>query len=344
MRAGALWAFFRKDLEDATRSHTLLLVLLAPVILSVFFVNSFGEKDFRPPKVALYAAEPSRLETALKARESLELEVVDSTESARQAVLERRACLALVVDKGFDKALEAGDYPVLTLVTDPAEVARVALAREALRSALRDMVYQEMPADIRIEKLGEVSEWGSGAGATMLPTWVVFTALSGLMVASSSMIEEKVSGTLPQVLTAPVTMVEVVVGKVGAGWLLASVSAVLVLILNRAPAGPGVLLLIAVGCLALSAVGVLIGLMTANLSAANAATSALFMLLFIPVALAEFSRVMARVAVLSPAYYLQQGVARGLVGQGVGYELVVLTSVAALIMVAATWWLRGHRI
>ncbi len=341
VRGHALWAFFRKDLEDALRSQTLLFVLVAPVILSIFFVQSFGKKDFRPPKMALYAAESTRLERALQTRESIELEVVESEEEARRAVQDRRVSLAVLVDSGFDRSLEAGEYPVLRLLTDPAEVARVALGREALRSALRDMVYQEMPADIRVEKLGLSSDW---AGSTMLPTWVVFTALSGLMVASSSMIEEKVSGTLPQVLTAPVTMVEVVVGKVGAGWLLATVSTALVLILNRAPAGLGVLTLIAVGCLALAAVGVLIGLTTANLSAANAATSALFMLLFIPVALAEFSRVMAKVACWSPAYYLQRGVARGLAGQSVGYELVVLTSVAVSIFVAAAWWLRRQRI
>ena len=158
------------------------------------------------------------------------------------------------------------------------------------------------------------------------------------------MIEEKVTGTLAQVLTAPVTMVEVVVGKVGAGWLLATVSTVLVLILNRAPAGLGTLTLIAIGCLTLAAVGVLIGLVTANLSAANAATSALFMLLFIPVALAEFSQVMERVAIYSPAYYLQKGVAKGLAGQQVGYELTVLSAVAIAIFVVAAWWLQKRRI
>ena len=156
-RPAALWAFFRKDLEDALRSQTLLFVLVAPVLLSLFFVQSFGKKDFRPPRLAFHSERAdSPLAAALSRRDSLRVELCQSEAQARKLVEDHKAVLAVLVSEDFEAALARDDYPILTLVTDPAQPARVAVARESLRGALRDMLEQEIPVDIRVNRWARV--------------------------------------------------------------------------------------------------------------------------------------------------------------------------------------------
>lgn len=307
---GAIAAILVKDLEDAVRSHTLVLVLVGPVILSVFFTRSFSDKDLRRPELALFDPGRSGLARVLRASDLVRLREVSSAESGRQLVENGELAAFLVVSQGFDEELLADEFPRLDLTVDETASGKVALIREAVRAALREQVGQEIPADIRVERIGKSQKPVAG----LLPLWVVFTALSGLMVSSSSFIEEKDSGTLAQVLTAPVSMVEVIVGKVGVGFILATLAAVLVLVFNGITPDVRLLGLTAVGCLAFSSLGVLIGLGAASQSAANAATSAIFMVLFIPVALADYSQTMGKLAMLSPAFYLHRGVGAGLGG------------------------------
>jgi hypothetical protein len=69
------------------------------------------------------------------------------------------------------------------------------------------------------------------------------------------------------------------------------------------------------GCASFAALGILVGLVCTNQSAANAATSTLFMVIYIPLALQELSTVLSRAATLSPAFYLQRGTRAFMAGQ-----------------------------
>lgn len=309
MRAAG--AILRKDLEDALRSQTLVLVLLGPVLLSMLFARAFSDQDMKRPELAVYDPGASGLVRQLAAAELVELRVVETVQQGRGLVEQGETPAFLSVPEGFDESLAGDEFPRLDLVVDESSRVQVSYVREVLRSALRELAGQDIPADVRVEK---VREFTGGPRKAMLPVWVVFTALSGLMVGSSSLVEEKDGGTLIQVLTAPVGMVEVIVGKIGAGFLLAVGSTWLVLGLNGVTLGPANLAVTAAGCLAFASLGVLIGLFAKGQSAANAATSAAFMVLFIPVALADFSQVMSQAALWSPAYYLQEGVVRTLMG------------------------------
>lgn len=337
-----LLAFFLKDLEDALKSHTIVLVLVGPVLLSVFFSRAFGDKDLRRPLVAVHQSGDSKLIRILRRADTVRVEPHEDWASARRAVEEGKAAVALGLPPDFDAQLEKDSFPRLNLLVDAVKTGPVAVARQSLRAALAEMVGHEVPADVRVEK---VRSLGLERGRTMLPTWVIFAALSGLMITSSSLVEEKESGSLAQVLTAPVSMVEVVMGKVGAGWLLASLASLLILALNRVSISLGVTSLILIGCLAFSAIGVLIGLVARGMSAANAATSAVFMIIFIPVALADFSQLMHRLAVASPAFYLQRGVTHAMAGDGSSWwiDFSVLTLVCVSILSFGAWWLRRDR-
>ncbi len=334
----AIAAILAKDFEDAVRNQTLVLILVGPVLLSVLFNRAFSDRDLRLPEVALHGPESGGFVRILKTTELVKIRLVASLAEGRELVRAGQVPVAISVGESFDEELLADAFPRLELVVDESAHTDVALVRQALRSALREQAGQEIPADIRVEKIGENPK----PKAALLPLWVVFTALSGLMVTSSSLIEEKDSGTLAQVLTAPVSMVEVVVGKVGVGFALASLAAFLVLILNGVPLGPRLLSLTCAGCLAFASLGVLVGVSSAGQTAANAATSALFLVLFIPVALANFSKTMDQVAAFSPAFYLHRGVADGVAGQAGSWllDLTVLLAVFIIVCLLGSFLLR----
>ncbi len=200
------------------------------------------------------------------------------------------------------------------------------------------MAAQDLPLDVSVEGAdfeGVGGSWKRG----LLPSWIVFTAMSALMLCSASIIEEKEQRTLLGVLTAPVSMVELWVGKVGAGAFLALLSTVAVLLGNAVI--PSLLLLIhlAIGCLCFAALGVLVGLLCANQSAANAATSTLFMVIYIPLALQDLSEVLTRAASLSPAFYLQRGSRSMLAGQTLsGWQDLAVLALSLLLLAGLGLW------
>jgi ABC-type Na+ efflux pump permease subunit len=209
----------------------------------------------------------------------------------------------------------AGELPSLHLRVPDTGTLRTALLSRVIEEAARTIADQEVPIDLvlngqQARQSGE-QDWSSG----LLPSWLVFTAMSGLMVCSASFIEEKEQRTLLGVLTAPVSMVEMWVGKVGAGLTLALLSTLAVLLGNSIIPSSLLLLHLIAGCASFAALGILVGLVCTNQSAANAATSTLFMVIYIPLALQELSAVLSRAATLSPAYYLQRGSRAFLAGQ-----------------------------
>ncbi|MBI3928292.1 MAG: ABC transporter permease [Armatimonadetes bacterium] len=328
-------------MEDATRSQTLLLVLIGPVLLSMFFSRAFSDRDIRKPELALSDPGRSGLGRLLQSSDVLKIRPVGSLEEGRRLVEEGRAPAALEIPQGFDEGLLGGEFPRIRLIVDDSSRGQVALIREALRGALREQAGQEIPADVRVEK---IREFKGGPRVALLPIWVVFTALSGLMVTASTLVEEKENKTLAQVLCAPVSLVDVLTGKVMAGFLLAYVASLLVLVLNGGAPGPAVVALLATGTFLFSALGILVGLFSRGQTAANAATSAIYMLLFVPVAMADFSTIMRVVAGWSPAYYLYDGVFRGLVGQAGVLDLAghfaILVGTLLAIAMAGVWRLR----
>ena len=97
--------------------------------------------------------------------------------------------------------------------------------------------------------------------------------------------------------------------------MLAFLSTLAVLLGNSVIPSSWLLLHLVAGCASFAALGILVGLICSNQSAANAATSTLFMVIYIPLALQELSTVLARAATLSPAYYLQRGTRAFMAGQ-----------------------------
>lgn len=308
------WAIWRRDLEDAVRNSTFLLVLIGPVICSVLFFRVSQTDDFARPTLGVVGSRQEGLGLILSTSDSLKLVAFSDRAEAEKALASGRVDGLLAIPDGLSEAVLAGDLPSLELRVPEGKSLRTALLTRVIEESSRTIADQELPIDLEVnggapEAVGK--DWSSG----LLPSWLVFTAMSGLMICSASFIEEKEQRTLLGVLTAPVSMVELWIGKLGAGLTLALLSTAAVLLGNSIIPSSLLLLHLVAGCASFAALGILVGLVCSNQSAANAATSTLFMVIYIPLALQELSTVLSRVATLSPAFYLQRGSRAFLAGQ-----------------------------
>lgn len=300
------WAIIKRDFEDALRNSTFLLIMIGPVVCSVLFFRLSQSEDFGKPRLGVVGSRQDGLGLVLATSELVQFLSFDSPELARSALSKDRVDGYVVLPAELASEIQNDGFPPLTLEVEETDSLRTRLLERALEEAGRTVAGQEMPLDLVVHGSvikNENEDWAKG----MLPSWLVFTAMAGLMFCSASMIEEKDHGTLLGVLTAPVSMVELWVGKVGSGVVLSFLSTIAVLLGNGIIPSMYLLLHLMIGCLAFAALGILVGLLSSNGAAANAATSTLFMVIYIPLALQEMSVLFYRVAAFTPAFYLQRG-------------------------------------
>lgn len=340
-------ALLWKDLEDAVRSHTLLLVLVGPVLLSVFFARSFTGDDVRRPALAVCDGGGSGLVQALRSTGLFRLQESGNWEQCLAWVREGKVAGAVRIPGGFDEALREERFPRMDLAVDESARSQVAIVREGVRGALRQQAGQDLPADVRVERM---NEFRGEVRQVLLPIWVVFTCLGGLMVTSSTLVEEMEKRTLAAVLLAPAGLGDVLVGKVAAGFLLAFGSSALVLALNSDGQGNllAITVLLGLGSLVFSAGGTVLGLFARGQAAANAAASVLYLILFVPVALADLSATMRSLSGWLPTWYLYDGINRALLTDAtlgsLGGDVVGLAVALLAVTVLGAWGLRRQQV
>lgn len=310
-----------------------MFTLLAPIVLSLVFSTILGKKDFRTPALLLCDSGGSTFGAFV--RESGSFEVIDcrSSDEARTAVLQGRGAVALILKGGVGPE---GSPPKMELLVDETSPNQVNFALVVLREMARTYRSQTLPMEFTVEKVREMK---GGPRLSMLPVWLLFSLMGSLMIVTSSLIEEKEKKTLAALLVTPAGMGEIVWGKVAVGSCLSLASVLLILALNQGFSGntAALLLFALLGSLLFSFTGVLVGILSPSQTSAGALNSLIFMALFMPVVLADVSKVMAALCVVLPTHYLYEGIGRSLLaGFGPvalkGHLLFLLALDGALIL------------
>ncbi len=341
-----VWAFLLKDIEEAGRSHVIVFILIGPVLLSVFFAHFFKGGDVRHPVVLVCDAGDSAFVQALRTTDLFQLQMNGDWQSCVEAVQLGRACGAVRIEAGFDEALQQDGYPQLHLAVNESSLTQAAMFREGVRGALRQLARQELPADVRVERL---NEYNGEARLAVLPVWLVFTCLGGLILASSSLTEEIENNTLAAVLMAPTRLVDILLGKMLAGFVVSLVASLLVLYLNSKGVGnnAALLVMLVLGSLLFALGGLVFGLFARSQAVANAVAPMLYMVLFVPLALADISESMRVFSQYLPTWYLYDGISKALLndlplaklGSQVGCQIACIVVLVAV----GIWKLRTRQ-
>lgn len=121
MHPRMILTIWRKDLFDAIRDMRVLMALLMPLGIGIFYNVIFQNLDRTPSaSVAIYSAGPTTLPDTMLALlgdvVQVKLTTAASEEEVRTLVRTKKADLGLVVPAGFDNALKSGATPTLTVV------------------------------------------------------------------------------------------------------------------------------------------------------------------------------------------------------------------------------------
>lgn len=308
-----------KDTLDVLRSQVALLVLLTPLLLSLFLrlTDKPGQTLHLP--VAVVAPADCGLTRVLQHDPNLVVTEFRDHEQGLAQLHPGGAVLLVEVGSDFDELLLQDGRPEVRIWEGASRPTQVTLAKEILRSCLRKQAGQKMPVHIE-------SKGASGQARDMIyPLLIVMAALTTMIISASNLVEEKEAGTLQQMLLSPAGSTELWAGKLVVSTALGTMAAMSVVALRGSTLSSlwSALGLTLVASFVFAALGGVVGLLAKGPAAASSWTALLFSALFIPVAFSETSEMVSRGAKFSPAYYLYDGLQRTVLAQESATTLVV---------------------
>ncbi|MFW6074254.1 MAG: ABC transporter permease [Chloroflexota bacterium] len=153
-----IFSILRKDLLDATRDARVLMALIVPIGIGVFYNFTAGDDPANPNATVAYTAAGETvlfdsIEGAGGGVINVSFEEFDTPDGVRNRIADDDADLGLIVPSGFDEAIEAGNTPELEVILpdDPGVSSEFIVS--SLTAALREMAGQEPPVDIQINAL-----------------------------------------------------------------------------------------------------------------------------------------------------------------------------------------------
>ena len=336
-----IWVLLLKELRQGASNFFFIYSLAVPVVLTLLVALVFGDLFAATPRLGLYdAAGESRLTRALLAHESIDARRYDSEAALQEAVARGTVEVGLSLPAGFEEAMQGdGEVTFTAYRWGEAGVRNLLLLQSAVGRTVVDTMGIDLPVSVNAEQLGsaDTATWGQ----RLLPLILLMAImLGGLMIPASSLIEEKQKRTLVALTTTPTSLLDVYAAKMLVGFLISALMGLVILVLNDALGGRPALLLLVVtmGALMSSALGIIMGSVAQNMDAMLGLLKALGILLFAPGILALFPQAPDWIARVFPTYYMlnpllevsQRGAGLG----DIAVELAILAAMVGVLLLA----------
>jgi len=361
----SLLAVARKELRQLSRDPRSLAVLVAmPAALTLLFGTVLSLDVRRVPLAVLdrdSTAASRSLVAAMTSGEYFTLSARPSSEEELGSLLSAgRATVAVVVGRGFESLLARGEHPAVQVVVDGSNAtsAQTALGyAEQYLTATGARLAGATIAPSPAARLRVLYNPELASDRFLLPGLMAMILMISATVATSlSIVRERETGTIEQLLVSPLTAAEVVLGKAlpyGALSLLAALLVMATAWLAFGLAVKGSLLaflsLAALFVLGAQALGLVISSVTRSQQVAfQLATYATMLPSFVlsgfVFPLRSMPEALQWLAALLPARYFVSGL-RSVVLKGAGLgvvwpDLAALAGFAALMLGAAIWRLQ----
>lgn len=251
-----IWAIARKDMVDAIKNKTILTVLVT-VAFVVLMYRALPYLEDEQPALLLHDAGDSVLTAQLETSPNLRLYTYGSPERVEDLVPETDSPeIGLIFPKGLDQQIQEGrpvrldGYVAYWIPEDQVRDLQQLVAREMASLAGRPVAIE-----FNVTRLYPLDP-GHAAGGFMVSIAVVLVlAMIGILVVVHLMLEEKQTKTLDALRVAPVTPLQMLLGKAVTGMAYCLLGMAIVFALNGRYITNWGLALAAAFCGALLAVG-----------------------------------------------------------------------------------------
>jgi ABC-2 type transport system permease protein len=155
MNLHRIFTIFRKDLLDAIRDARILVTLLTPLLIGVFYSYAFDDTSI--PSATLVVSDPGgsalvdQVSSAVQGQVDLTVDRLDSAEAVQQRIADDDADLGLVIPEGFDAALQSGQSPDLQVLIPQNSSIGGQYILATLEPVLRSMAGQQLPATVQVD-------------------------------------------------------------------------------------------------------------------------------------------------------------------------------------------------
>jgi ABC-2 type transport system permease protein len=223
-----------KDLKLGPRSPIFLWALIYPFVITVVVQVIFGNLFAPQPRLGIVDKGRSRITARMVDIEGISLTLLDRKSELKGSVKDNDLDAGLFLKEGFDEAVRSGEKPLLEFWIGGESLAsnRIILAVTTL-DLIREVEGEVPPVDVKINTLGDRE--ALSVSLRLIPFIVLFSLLiSGVLVTSFGLVQERENKTLDAILVTPVRLSEVLAAKAGIGLTLAVLMALLTLFLNGA--------------------------------------------------------------------------------------------------------------
>jgi ABC-2 type transport system permease protein len=323
-----------KDVRQGSKNFLAVYAVITPVILTLLVNLVFGDLFAQTPRLGLVDADNSQVAALLLATGHIQTTLYPDEEALREAVSRGVEELGLVFSPGLDEVMMAGGTISLHAMRWGEATMQNLLALEsALNRAF--ITVAGIPQHVQIATV----QLGSGDSISwserMMPLILIMAVtVGGLFISASTLIEEKVARTLNAVTTTVASLWDVYAAKLVLGVIVGIVIGLVTLALNRTLGGQPALLIaaIALGALAASVLGILLGSISKDMETFMAIVKVLGTVLYAPGVLALVPQVPSWIAKLFPTYYIMNPILE-ITQQGAGLDGVLtdLSILAAIV-------------
>lgn len=337
MNPRRVWLVLRKDLALGPRSPIFLWAIALPVVLTVVFQFAFGSLFESEPRLAIVDDGDSAITAGALALDGVAVTVLEDADVLRRGVEANDYDAGLVLPAGFDEAVRSGEHPLLDMVVGGQSYASDRVVLSVLAVDLVRQVEGSAPTvDVELVETGTTAlPWS----LRLLPVLMMYALfIAGVFVPASSIVDERVAGTLTALLVTPARLREILAAKAGLGVVLAFTMAVVTLAINGAVGArvADLLLVVAVGAVFCSTLGLLIGSLAKNGAALFTVIKGSGAVLFTPVIFYLFPDWPQWIAHLFPTYWMIDPIWRvAVLGDGVADvwpQLIVAAAITGVVL------------
>ncbi len=349
MSAARVMALVARDVAACPRSSAFLYALVMPILMS-FLIQVVLVTLFDPaPRLGIADLGDSRLAASLSALDGIEVTRVDGEGALRALVADHDVDVGLVLPAGFDRALRAGERPLLDLSVsgESRMVNRILLAVTAV-DEVRQIEGRPAPVEVVQTTVGDRPPLPIQQLAVLgIVLWAL--VVTGTLVTGSMVAQEKEQGTLQALLVSPATLTEVLIAKGALGLALCVGICLLTLGLNGALSSRPLELLATLGVAALLCVeiGLIYGVLAGSTKAVYNLAQSLNFLVLAPIFFYFLPRWPQWPAKLFPTYWfidpLYRVALRGARLADVWVDLGIALGVGALLALAVVGLARRMR-
>jgi ABC-2 type transport system permease protein len=297
-----------KEFIHGPKSFIFIWAIVAPIGFTLVVTLAFGTFFSEKPNLGIVDQGNSQLVVMAEELDSVIIKEYDTIPKIKEATENGAVDMGIVLPADFDSAVsQAKRVEIEAYVWGESLAKNRTILSITVANLVRELSGQDVPVEIESVTLGE--EVSVPWNERLLPFLVLMGVFfGGLMLPSTSLIEEKQKKTLDALVITPATIWEVFIAKGILGIVLSVFMGIAILALNQAFGAHFLLLImvLALGAIMAVEIGLICGVLIKDITTLFTVWKSGGILLFAPVFIYMFPQIPEWVGKIFPTYYALQ--------------------------------------